>query len=478
VSRRPAGLSFERLPIALLFLVSAGIAALSPAQNDTFWHLRAGADIWRTGSVPRLDHYSFTAAGSPWPDHEWLSQALMYGAYRAGGMPLLELAATAVILAGLILVYRLMVGPLRTRFVLLALALPALTLVWTLRPQLLTLLCLMVLAWLLVRERYWFIPLLFLVWANAHAGVMLGGFVLLATAAAAVARWRLVRGLEDRRRLAVLGAVLPLSALATSATPMGFGIFGFVIESLRRSSLVPITEWFPASPTDLVGILFWPLAAAFVAMVVVRRRALAAGSWGDWAVVAAALALAPLAFRSARNIGPFLMLAVPAASRLLGSDFVFRLRRRPAAPDLDRPMVNLALVVGLGVTLLAVVAVAWATGLRVLGWRPLSDGAIAATRSCKGPLYNQYDEGGYLIWFVPEKPVFVDGRQDPYPVSLLLDQLALERGQTSHEPLFDRWKIRCAFLPARSPTVRALISAGWTVPYRDPDWVVLAKAGT
>jgi hypothetical protein len=194
-------------------------------------------------------------------------------------------------------------------------------------------------------------------------------------------------------------------------------------------------------------------------------------------VVAAALVLAPLAFRSARNIGPFLMLAAPAASRLLGGQFVFRLSRRPKEPGPDHPNVNLALVVGLGAALVAVVGAAWASGLRALNWRPLSEGAIAATRSCDGPLYNEYSEGGYLIWFVPEKPVFVDGRQDPYPVSLLLEQLAVERGQAPYRPLFERWKIRCAFLPVDSPTVGALVADGWTAPFRDADWVVMARGG-
>ncbi len=74
------GISFADMAVGMLFVAFAVLAALMPAQNDTFWHLRAGADIWRTGEVPRVDHYSHTFAGAPWPDHEWLAQALMFAA--------------------------------------------------------------------------------------------------------------------------------------------------------------------------------------------------------------------------------------------------------------------------------------------------------------------------------------------------------------------------------------------------------------
>ena len=72
------------MPLGLLLIVFAAAAALMPAQSDTFWHLRAGADIWRTGHVPRVDSYSHTFPGAPWPDHEWLAQALMFGLHHLG----------------------------------------------------------------------------------------------------------------------------------------------------------------------------------------------------------------------------------------------------------------------------------------------------------------------------------------------------------------------------------------------------------
>jgi hypothetical protein len=188
-----SGIPLDAMVLGLLLVVFCAAAAVMSAQNDTFWHLRTGADIWRTGQIPRVDSYSHTFPGAPWPDHEWLSQALMYGAYRVGGMPGLTLACALCVWGFIAIVYRLMVGPRLTRAVPLAIGLLIGCCVWSLRPQVLTLLLLAVLAWLLVYERLWILPPLFLLWANAHGGVVLGGLVLASAWAAAALRWWLSR---------------------------------------------------------------------------------------------------------------------------------------------------------------------------------------------------------------------------------------------------------------------------------------------
>ena len=68
--------------------------------------------------------------------------------------------------------------------------------------------------------------------------------------------------------------------------------------------------------------------------------------------------------------------------------------------------------------------------------------------------------------------MFVDGRQDPYPIPFLLEAGEVERQRKPYRPLFERWGIRCAFLPAASPTVAALGAAGWQRRFGDADWAV------
>ena len=85
--------TFDRLLTTLLFLAIALAAFLMPAQGDTWWQLRAGQEMWRTRDVLLRDTFSHTVNGAPWPNHEWLSQVLFYGAYEAGGLPLLTIVS-------------------------------------------------------------------------------------------------------------------------------------------------------------------------------------------------------------------------------------------------------------------------------------------------------------------------------------------------------------------------------------------------
>ena len=139
-------------------------------------------------------------------------------------------------------------------------------------------------------------------------------------------------------------------------------------------------------------------------------------------LVACAFTFLPLAIMAMRNIAPFSLLAVPAASHLLGPGFRLRAPKPADANDAggEHPIINLAILAVMAIATIALVALDYLTGDKDLGWQPIDQRALAAVRACDGPLYNHYDQGGYLIWFVPEKPVFVDGRQDPYPLEHVL----------------------------------------------------------
>ena len=51
-----------------------------------------------------------------------------------------------------------------------------------------------------------------------------------------------------------------------------------------------------------------------------------------------------------------------------------------------------------------------------------------------------------LIWFVPEKQVFIDNRQDPYPSSFIRETTAVDAGAPYRE-MFDRFGRALARLP-------------------------------
>jgi hypothetical protein len=455
--------SYDNLLVAVLFLAVLLTCGLSPMQTDTWWQLRAGQDMWASGTVLLTDTYSHTASGAFWPNHEWLAEVFFYGLYKFGGLGLLTLFSAGLIAAGWAFTWRLTQGPTRRVFIWVALALVPSAGWWEPRPHAFSLLFIPLTVFLLVRGRAWWLPPIFLVWANVHGGVILGlvllGVGLGAQVVIARSLWR--------RSLLVLAACV----LAVTATPLGLSFWTEIPASLSRISQYTFDEWKRPGLTELSMVPFWIIGLLYCLAILRNVPRLRRMTPAEATVHACALALLPGAVGAVRNVGPFLMLAVPALTSLLyarnerqGSD---------AGTETQRPLVNLALMCLGALAVALTVTTAYRNSWPRLRWTPLPEGALAALKECSGNLYNRYDEGGYLLWFAPQRKVFLDGRQDPFPIQLVLEHIEMETGQRDHQDVFTRHNIRCAFLPIASPTAARLSTAGWQTLYRDRRWVVL-----
>jgi hypothetical protein len=86
--------------------------ARSVADPDLWGHVLFGGDLIRTGRVVRPDPYSYLSGDTLWINHEWLTEALFYGAYRVAGGTGLVLLKMAVGLTamGLVLAHLLRRG--------------------------------------------------------------------------------------------------------------------------------------------------------------------------------------------------------------------------------------------------------------------------------------------------------------------------------------------------------------------------------
>src|SRR5688572_20255803 len=151
---------------AALPVLAALLASLSAV--DLAYHLRAGDEILMTGAVPRLDTWTFTAAGLPWLDQQWGSQVILSIVHRLGGwtgLALLRATLVGVVFGAVLLIgLRRGMSPRNAALLTLgafAVAAPALAL----RPQLLGMACFGALLVLVSGRRrrpalLWAIPLL------------------------------------------------------------------------------------------------------------------------------------------------------------------------------------------------------------------------------------------------------------------------------------------------------------------------------
>jgi hypothetical protein len=463
-------LTVERLLAMEAFVLIATIALLVPAQNDTWWHLAAGRDMVETGRVALTERWSHTAYGAAWPNYEWLSQVVFYVLYRVGGLPLLTVAAAASIVGAYSLTWLNTRGPLEGRALLLLVTAANATLVWAVRPQVFSLCLVAATLGLVLRRRWLWLPPLFVLWANLHGGVALGGLVLVAALLAAA--------LVERPAAATIASAGFACLVAACLTPLGVWYWPEIVISLGRSSTNAIAEWQPP-PLEGPHVIFWSTIVSIPVVGFVFRRRLT--SFDTVMPFVAAVLCAALAARSRRNVPVFFLLAIPAASRLLWNGAAPAAappgdRRRSAALEPWRHRLHVAI---LGVTLVvaaAAVAYVWSARPDLLGWRPMSVQAADAIRTCTPPMYNPYNEGGYLAWFVPSQPLFLDSRQDPYPVELVQAHIRAEQ-QQDYLPLFRRFGIRCAVFPAVSDGPSRLRKDGWRERFRDGQWVVLDPPG-
>jgi hypothetical protein len=286
-------------------------------------------------------------------------------------------------------------------------------------------------------------------WANLHAGFAVAAPVFAAGVVAAL----LYDRTAWRRRLtaAIVGG------LATLATPLGLVNWREIGLSLGRSRANAIVEWQPPAFSGEM-LFFWGAAVAFVALLALRWRRLDSG-YLQVSAIAACAALLP-AIQAVRNVPAFMILAVPPLAALLF----------PAhGPAVGHTWWRWALPAPiLGAVWL------WTHPTPGMGWHPIGDEARAAVAACPDPMFNTYGDGGPLIWFVPAKKVFVDSRQDPYPVSLVQEAVAVEQ-RGAYREVFARHGIACAVLPPESPAVRSLSVDGWQRLHEDDRWVVFER---
>lgn len=225
-----AGTSF----LAVLALMMIGIqfvfSMYRPDVNDPdiWWHMRNAQYLFQHHQFPRFDTYSFTVAGQPWINHEWLSEIPYYFAYRALGLVGLKVLPFFILDAIFLLLLYLSYQTSRNFKASIAACCYATflaTVSFGPRTILFGYVYLVILLIILQRFRQrgnaplWLIPVLFCLWANTHGSWSLGLILFFLTAASGLVGGTWGR-LESQRwspaqlRKLILTAVATLAALS------------------------------------------------------------------------------------------------------------------------------------------------------------------------------------------------------------------------------------------------------------------------
>ena len=454
-------LTEDALVPLLLFIVLAAFAWITPAQNDTWWHLRSGREMWETGSLLTTERFSYTAFGADFRNYWWVSQLAFYALFSIGGPLLLTIVAGSCAFAAVFGSWRLMQGSWETRLILLCFLIVATAPEWSVRPQVISLVLLVLTAHLIARDRTQWLPLLCIVWANTHPQVVFG--VLLAGVAV------LDSIIWSRHRFTRDTLIALACAAGLMVSPDGWRYWTETLSTVSASKGVQLQEY--RAPLDAGSVPFW-VALGVLAFLTFRQRASIA-QWRrtDRIFVLAASLLALASLGAARNIAFFAVIAAPAISRLSAPASVPQHRRLRHAGAGAYAMLALAAVIAI-----IAVRMRWEDHGVKLGWRPLSNGVLEAVSHCPDPMFNQLEDGGYLMWALPSRRVFVDSRMNAYPLELLKQSRQADL-YGEYREVFREFGIRCAVVFSDSPLQQQLARDHAMTPiYSDRERTVFQRA--
>ena len=506
------------LAVAAVFVLIGAFSWTRIVDTDLFWHLASGDWILGRHAVPRLEPFSYTASGRPWIDIHWLYQAALALINRGFGLRGLAIVRSGLILGLFAFLYARGRRDGRGR----ATAGAALLLAaiagqerFLIRPE--------VVSWLLMatflatldgvfapmtrrarRARLWLaLPLLQVLWVNIQSLFILGPvLVALALAAAAAERLRRRNGADNRGNGADDPAGdAPVGDLAGS---LGMVLLACFLNPYGPAAIrLPLAEFFghlggrsllsrsiaEFQPT-LSGSLFTPPVLSFLLLAALTIAALLANvrraRLFDLLVTVAMLSLA---LRARRNLPLFAVAAVPI---LLRGAALTPSRWREWTGARWRPAAGAALLSAFSLLLATDVASnryfqRWPTELwfgsgLIPDYFPEEAARFVALSDLKGQVFHSFSIGGYLIHaWGGRRPVFIDGRNDPYLDGVLEAYLAAVADPGLFEAIARLYKIDAVLWPHfRAVEGRALLAylahaPGWRLAHLDPAAAVFIR---
>jgi hypothetical protein len=376
---------------------------------DIWWHLRVGQWVVENQGVPDRD--PFSQLDRPWVAYSWLYEVLVFGLYKAFGLLGIVVYRSVMAVAVVAALHRLVRRRelhFMTATLLTAVGVLAVAMLFSERPWLFTILfttltvdtVLDLLAGRSTRLA-WLLPAVFALWASLHIQLVYGLLVLAAGCAAPLLDAALGRGL-DRAAMRKLGLLTIACFAATLVNPYHIRIYGVVLEYATQAG--------PFQFINELKALEFREASDWVMLALAGAAAFALGRHRrlETFEVLLLVGAAILAFRARRDMWLAVLAALAVLARCRQTSVSAEARFSPTRMQRAAVTVMLLCLTGL---------LAWQRQLtperleaRVAEVFPMEAARVVAERGYAGPLFNDFNWGGYLIWSLPHLPVVLDGR--------------------------------------------------------------------
>lgn len=485
-------MNLSRVTVLVVFLGILAMATHVSIDSDTWWHLRAGQWMLENQQIIREDVFSYTSLGKPWQYPGLWVQVLMFGIYDWFGPGGLNLWVSLSVVSIFAIVWKSMEGNDLFKAAILMLAAISSAIYWAARPYLVSYLLFAIYFYLLERfyredkGKLWLLPILMVVWVNSHGG-FLAGFILWGPYfVQSAADWLLAKRNNQQDQVPIYQKKLlhfiwiGLAMLVgTLVNPQGINLWSLPFTTVsRQAEQLFIAEWqSPDFHNPTLLPFAWMLVISLVFLGGAKKRLK-----GYELLLMAGFGL--LGLISIRNIFFFVIVAPAILSRSgrnlfeeLGKDFKIRLEL-----DFSKPPGRL----GSGLNIILVLIVGFVAVVRVVSFLPESVNQdefssqfptaavdFIQSENLQGRMFNTYNYGGYLIWTLPEYPVFVDGRADLHQDEIIMTWYRVINGSDEWEQVFAEWDIHLVLVEPGAPLLSQLKESGWRLVYQD-DLAVVA----
>ncbi|MEO7717863.1 MAG: hypothetical protein ABIY70_16810, partial [Capsulimonas sp.] len=332
----------------------------------------------------------------------------------------------------------------------------------------------------------WLLPVTYLLWSNVHAGVIVGvgivfvfalGDVLEARASAEARAALLTRA----KNTALLGIAC---AATTLATPYGWRMYENMGATLGNTTMINIvSEWASPNFHDADGKVLEAFLALLVYGIAFTRRK------REWAPLLILTLMVHESLAASRNVPLFAISCIMLFAGDIYSSFSRHLSRFGSMEtSLFGRYPSAISVAAVAVAICASSGMRAATVLRSDGrsGAPLAPRIATASfklqsfpaAACRFmeaeefpvsiKLYNIYDIGGYMIWRLPQYPVYIDGRADVYFGQTLDEAGKIYQMPYDWRAIFDRRGVDVIVTTASQNQTRVYLTApDWALVYAD-----------
>lgn len=491
-------LNIRLVLISLVVVLGVSLMVkIDPVTADIGRHIKNGEIILSGNSDDRnalltTNYYSYTEGESSFINHHWLSGVIFFIVFKFLGFSGLSI----LYIAGILTAFWLMLDLVRKKIspiILGSVALIAIPIIASraeVRPEVFTFLLTALFIWIcskytegkLSAKWLWFLPPLQILWVNLHIGFVFGLFIICAYLIGSIAGKNYI----DSTRFVVVLLATCIASLINPSHIYGV-LYPFQIFDIYTYRVFENQSIGFLSNLGVGNVFTFAAYKTLVGLVLVSYALAAIKDWKKISVPI--LIIAPvfgyMGLSAIRDFPTFALVGLLA----LGANTVIIFE----GDDKRLRLIKNETLLMLACAILILSGAVFNVGLSASRSQNFGIGAESNINAAaeffkknnlKGPIFNNYDIGGYLIYnLFPAEKVYFDNRPEAYSKKFVNEEYikALENPEVFNE-IDKKYKFNAIFYYYRDYTpwgqtfiTNKVFDPSWTPVYADKSIIILLK---